>query len=91
MGDLYRQCQARSLAIRLQFVVALPGSLLPLLQIILPERGLDGLCFSGGARLSTVGLRFRHAFLTFSGESFFRPFSCNAGFLNPQTEHVQTR
>jgi len=71
MGKLYRQFQALPLVIRLTLLVALGGSLLTLIQIILLESGLDGICFSGGCAIvdsqTTVPPLFFNAF----GLAFF--------------------
>ncbi len=51
MVELYRQFQKHPLPTKLSLVVALGGSLLTLIQIILLESGLDGICFSGGCEI----------------------------------------
>ncbi len=72
MGDLYRQFQERPLAARLQLVVALAGSLLTLIQIILLESGLDGICFSGGCEIVDSRTTIPPLFFNLFGLVFFQ-------------------
>ena len=72
MSDFYRQFQERSMATRLTLVVALGGSLLTLIQIILLESGLDGICFSGGCEIVDSQTTIPPVFFNFFGLVFFQ-------------------
>jgi hypothetical protein len=72
MGDLYRQFQERLLATRLTLVVALGGSLLTLIQIVLLESGLDGICFSEGCEIVDSQTTIPPIFFNFFGLVFFQ-------------------
>jgi len=72
MSDFYRQFQERSLATRLTLVVALGGSLLTLIQILLLESGLDGICFSGGCEIVDSQTTIPPVFFNFFGMVFFQ-------------------
>lgn len=51
ISELHRQFQKCPLAARLTLAVALGGSLLTLVQIVLLQSGLEGICFSGGCEI----------------------------------------
>jgi glutaredoxin-related protein len=72
MGDFYRQFQERPLANRLMLVVALGGSLLTLIQLLLLESGLDGICFSGGCEIVDSQTTIPPVFFNFFGLVFFQ-------------------
>jgi thiol-disulfide isomerase/thioredoxin len=72
MVELYRQFQKRPLPTRLSLVVALGGSLLTLIQIILLESGLDGICFSGGCEIVDRQTTIQPNFFNFFGLVFFQ-------------------
>jgi len=72
MVDLYRQFQERTLATRLTLVTALGGSLLTLIQIILLESGLEGICFSGGCEIVDSQTTIPPLFFNFFGLVFFQ-------------------
>ena len=72
MSNLYRQFQEQPLLVRLTLVIALAGSLLTLVQIILLESGLDGLCFSGGCEIVDSQTTIPPLFFNFFGLVFFQ-------------------
>ena len=72
MSALYRQFQERPLRTRLALVTALGGSLLTLMQIILLESGLDGICFSGGCEIVDSQTTIPPVFFNFFGLVFFQ-------------------
>jgi len=72
MVELYREFQKRPLATRLSLVVALGGSLLTLIQVILLESGLDGICFSGGCEIVDSQTTIPPLFFNFFGLVFFQ-------------------
>lgn len=72
MKELYRQFQERPMATRLTLVVALGGSLLTLLQIILLESGLEGICFSSGCEIVDSKTTVSPVFFNFFGLVFFQ-------------------
>ncbi len=51
MVESYRQFQKNPLTTKLAILVALAGSLLTLVQIVLLESGMEGICFSGGCEI----------------------------------------
>ncbi len=72
MGELYRQFQKRPLPTKLSLVVALGGSLLTLIQIILLESGLDGICFNAGCEIVDNQTTIPPVFFNFFGLVFFQ-------------------
>jgi len=58
--------------VRLTLVIALAGSLLTLVQIILLESGLDGICFSGGCEIVDSQTTIPPLFFNFFGLVFFQ-------------------
>jgi thiol-disulfide isomerase/thioredoxin len=72
MSNVYRQFQEHPLAARLTLVVVLVGSLLTLVQIILLESGLDGLCYSGGCEIVDSQTTIPPLFFNFFGLVFFQ-------------------
>ena len=72
MSNLYRQFQEQPLLVRLTLVIALAGSLLTLVQIILLESGLDGICFSGGCEIVDSQTKIPPLFFNFFGLVFFQ-------------------
>lgn len=72
MVELYRQFQLRPLPTRLSLVIALGGSLLSLIQIILLESGLDGICFSGGCEIVDSQAKIPPVYFNFFGLIFFQ-------------------
>ena len=72
MLELYRQFQKRPMASKLSLLVALGGSLLTLIQIILLESGLDGICFSGGCEIVDSQTTIPPLFFNFFGLVFFQ-------------------
>jgi hypothetical protein len=72
MSNLYRQFQEQPLLVRLTLVIALAGSLLTLVQIILLESGLDGICFSGGCEIVDSQTTIPPLFFNFFGLVFFQ-------------------
>jgi hypothetical protein len=72
MSHLYRQFKEQPLANRLTLAVALAGSLLTLVQIILLESGLDGICFSGGCEIVDSQTTIPPIFFNFFGLVFFQ-------------------
>ena len=72
MVDLYRQFQERPLATKLSLLVVFGGSLLTLVQIILLESGLDGICFSGGCEIVDSQTTIPPLFFNFFGLVFFQ-------------------
>ena len=72
MSHLYRQFQEQPLAARLMLVVVLAGSLLTLVQIVLLESGLDGLCYSGGCEIVDSQTTIPPLFFNFFGLVFFQ-------------------
>lgn len=72
MSDLYRQFQEQPLLVRLTLVIALAGSLLTLVQILLLESGLDGICFSGGCEIVDSQTTIPPVFFNFFGLVFFQ-------------------
>lgn len=72
MIALYRQFQQRPLTTKLSLSLALGGSLLTLLQIILLESGLDGICFSGGCEIVDSQTKIPPLFFNFFGLVFFQ-------------------
>jgi len=72
MSNLYRHFQEQPLLVRLTLVIALAGSLLTLVQIILLESGLDGLCFSGGCEIVDSQTTIPPLFFNFFGLVFFQ-------------------
>jgi len=72
MIGMYRQFQQRPLTIKLSLVVAFGGSLLTLIQIILLESGLEGICFSGGCEVVDSQTTIPPLFFNFFGLVFFQ-------------------
>ena len=72
MAELYRQFQQHPLPTKLSLVVALGGSLLTLIQIVLLESGLDGICFSGGCEIVDNQTTIPPVFFNFFGLVFFQ-------------------
>jgi len=72
MSNLYRQFQEQPLLVRLTLVIALAGSLLTLVQILLLESGLDGICFSGGCEIVDSQTTIPPVFFNFFGLVFFQ-------------------
>lgn len=72
MVEFARQFQKRSLATKLSIVVALSGSLLTLVQIILLESGLEGICFSGGCEIVDSQTTISPLWFNFMGLVFFQ-------------------
>ena len=71
MGNLFRRYQELPLVIWLTLVVALGGSLLTLIQIIMLESGLDGICFSGGCEIVDSQTTIPPLFFNAFGLAFF--------------------
>ena len=71
MGNLFRQFQELPLVTRLTLVIALGGSLLTLIQTILLESGLDGICFSGGCEIVDSQTTIPPLFFNAFGLAFF--------------------
>ncbi len=72
MRELYQQFLKRPLAVRVSLAVALGGSLLTLIQIVLLESGLDGICFSGGCEIVDSQTTVSPVFFNFFGLLFFQ-------------------
>ncbi len=72
MKELYQQFLKRPLAVKVSLAVALGGSLLTLIQIILLESGLDGICFSGGCEIVDSRTTVSPVFFNFFGLVFFQ-------------------
>ena len=72
MSELFQQFQTRPMPTKLTLVVALAGSLLTLVQIILLESGLDGICFSGGCEIVDSQTTVSPLFFNFFGLVFFQ-------------------
>jgi hypothetical protein len=72
MGEMFQQFMHRPKMTRLSLVVALGGTLLTLVQIILLESGLDGICFSGGCEIVDSQTTIPPLFFNFFGLVFFQ-------------------
>jgi thiol-disulfide isomerase/thioredoxin len=72
MIEMYRQFQKKPLQAKLSLVVALAGSLLTLVQIVLLESGLDGICFSEGCEIVDSQTTIQPVFFSFFGLVFFQ-------------------
>jgi len=72
MIEMYRQFQKKPLQAKLSLVVALVGSLLTLMQIVLLESGLDGICFSEGCEIVDSQTTIQPVFFSFFGLVFFQ-------------------
>ena len=72
MKAMYQEFQKRPMASRLTLLVARVGSLLTLIQIILLESGLDGICFSGGCEIVDSQTTIPPVFFNFCGLAFFQ-------------------
>lgn len=72
MVKFSRQFQNSSLTTKLSIVVALSASLLTLVQIILLESGLEGICFSGGCEIVDSQTTISPVWFNFMGLVFFQ-------------------
>ena len=72
MSNIYQQFLNRPLSNRIILVVAFVGSLLTLVQIVLLESGLDGICFSGGCEIVDSQTRVSPVIFNFFGFIFFQ-------------------
>jgi len=75
MSNLYQQFLIRPLSNKIFLVVAFGGSILTLVQIVLLESGLDGICFSGGCEIVDNRTKVSPVIFNFFALSSFRsPF-----------------
>ena len=72
MSNLYQQFLNRPLSNKIFLVVAFLGSLLTLVQIVLLENGLDGICFSGGCEIVDNQTKVSPVIFNFFGLVFFQ-------------------
>lgn len=72
MSNLYQQFLSRPLSNKIFLVVAFGGSLLTLVQIVLLESGLDGICFSGGCEIVDNRTKVSPVIFNFFGFVFFQ-------------------
>ena len=72
MSSLYQQFLNRPLSNKIFLVVAFLGSLLTLVQIVLLENGLDGICFSGGCEIVDNQTKVSPVIFNFFGLVFFQ-------------------
>jgi len=72
MSELYQQFLKHPLSSKIFLAVALGGSLLTLVQIVLLESGLDGICFSGGCEIVDNKIKVSPVFFNFFGLVFFQ-------------------
>lgn len=72
MSNLYQQFLNRPLSNKIFLVVAFGGSLLTLVQIVLLESGLDGICFSGGCEIVDNRTKVSPVIFNFFGFVFFQ-------------------
>ena len=72
MSNLYQQFLIRPLSNKIFLVVAFGGSILTLVQIVLLESGLDGICFSGGCEIVDNRTKVSPVIFNFFGFVFFQ-------------------
>lgn len=72
MKAMYQEFQKRPMTTRLTLLIAMGGSLLTLIQIILLESGLDGICFSSGCEIVDSQTTIPPVAFNFCGLVFFQ-------------------
>ena len=72
MSNLYQQFLDRPLSGKIFLAVAFGGSLLTLVQMVLLESGLDGICFSGGCEIVDKQTRVSPVIFNVFGFVFFQ-------------------